>query len=105
MFIIARRKKEFQHEKEREKNENKRKELQSHSQACEPETLQTAIRPNLKIAQIEASTQEYLKTRLIARVIDYYPRSSSNWIRLWCCQCKQRSNFFRLLFEYLTKLC
>lgn len=104
MFIIARRKKEFQHEKEREKNKNK-KELQSHSQACEPETLQTAIGPNLKIAQIKASTQEYLKARLIARVIDYYPRSPSNWIRLWCCQCKQRSDFFRLLFEYLTKLC
>ena len=86
LIVVARRKKDFQHEKEKEG----KLQLQLHGQAGEPDALQVDTRTNLKIAQVEATTKDYLKARLIVRVVDYYPRSPKNWVRLWCCQCKQR---------------
>lgn len=51
---------------------------------------QLASSANSMIAQLNTTTKELLRARVIARVIDYYPRSPSEWIRAWCSQCKQR---------------
>ncbi|KXN93380.1 hypothetical protein AN958_00304 [Leucoagaricus sp. SymC.cos] len=66
--------------------------------------LQFTERSNSTIKDFEANPKEQFTTRIIGRVVDYYPHSPEGWIQSWCSQCKQRFVSF-LFLETILKSC